>query len=69
MKRKNQWIVNDIEEASQKGLEVCIDGKEYSYQDIQRRCKYLIKEHADYMSDYIYDEKGKVVGIHFNKIR
>lgn len=69
MKNKNQWIISDIEEASLKGLEVCIDGREYTYHEIQRKRRYLIKENADYMSDYIYDETGKVVGIHFNKIR
>lgn len=59
----------DIEEASKKGLEVCIDGKEYTYSDIMRKKRYLVKENANYMSDYIYDEQGKVVGVHYNKVR
>ncbi len=69
MRNKNQWILMDIEEASKKGLEVCIDGKEYTYSDIMRKKRYLVKENANYMSDYIYDEQGKVVGVHYNKIR
>lgn len=69
MKKKNQWILMDIQEASQKGIEIQIDGREYSYSDIMKGNRYIIRENADYMSDYIYDEQGKVIGIHFNKIR
>lgn len=69
MRNKNEWILMDIKEASQRGMEICIDGREYSYADIMRRKRYLVKENTDYMSDYIYDDKGKVVGVHYNKLR
>lgn len=69
MRNRNQWVLMDMEEATQKGLEVRVDGKEYTYSDIMRKKKYILKENVDYMSDYIYDEQGKVVGIHYNKIK
>lgn len=69
MKNRNQWVIMDIQEATQKGLEVQVDGREYTYSDIMRKRRYIIKENVDYMSDYIYNEQGKVVGIHYNKIR
>ncbi|WP_092477526.1 hypothetical protein [[Clostridium] polysaccharolyticum] len=69
MRNKNKWIIMDIEEANRRGLEICIDGKEYTYSDIMRRKRYLVKENADYMSDYIYDEHGKVVGIYYDKVK
>jgi len=68
MKKKNQWVISNIKKASQLGLEVCVDGREYTYTDIRENKDSIIKESADYMSDYIYDERGKVIGIHFNKI-
>lgn len=69
MGNKNQWIIMKIIKASQMGLEVCVDGKEYTYSDIKQRRESIIKENADYMSDYVYDERGKVIGIHFDKIK
>lgn len=69
MKNRNQWILMDIEEASRRGMEIQIDGKEYTYSDIMRGKRYIVKENADYMSDYIYDEQGKIIGIHYNKIK
>lgn len=68
MKNKNQWILANMERASKLGLEICVDGKEYTYSDIREKKNIIIKESADYMSGYVYDEQGKVVGIHFNKI-
>lgn len=69
MRNKNQWVIMKIEKASQMGLDVCIDGKEYTYSDIKQKRESIIKENADYMSDYVYDEQGKVIGIHFDKIK
>lgn len=68
MKKKNQWVISNIKRAGQLGLEICVDGREYTYTDIRKSRYSIIKEKADYMSDYIYDEQGKVIGIHFNKI-
>ena len=68
VKNKNEWVITNLEKASLLGLEVCVDGKEYTYSEIREKKNIIIKESADYMSDYVYDEHGKVIGINFNKI-
>lgn len=68
MIEKNQWIMNKIEQASRMGIEVSVDGKKCDYVDLHKKKSHVIRENADYMSDYTYDENGKIIGIHFNKI-
>lgn len=67
MGEKNLWVISKSMAARERGLPVQIDGKDYygGY----NRIRNMVKEDADYMSDYMSDEQGKIVGLRFNKLK
>ncbi|SFR62733.1 hypothetical protein [Anaeromicropila populeti] len=67
MDKKNEWVLNFIEAANDKGLPVTINGVEYEAE--QKVHKQIIKEKADYMSDYVTDDKGKIIELSFHEIK
>lgn len=67
MGEKNLWVISKSMAAREHGLPVQIDGKDYygGY----NRIRSMVKEDADYMSDYEYDEQGKIVALYFDKLK
>lgn len=66
MERKNEWIKRKIENAHRDGILVRVEGLQCPEGEGKHLA--LIKEEADYMSDYITDESGKIIEIDFNRI-
>lgn len=65
--KDNTWILDEIMDASQKGIPVSINGIAYSSFEIEKASRVL--EDGEYMSDYIGDEHGNIVEIGFDRIK
>lgn len=67
-KENIDWVVMEISQARTNGLRVMIDGIYCdSAEEVNRML--LIREEESYMKDYMGDEKGKIIGIAFDKIK
>lgn len=60
------WLVSEIRQAENTGVEVRIDGRQYSLDDIDRLKQ--VMENSYYMKSYTGDERGKIVQIDFERI-
>lgn len=62
------WVFNEINQAKMAGLSVMIDGIYCnSLEDVDHML--LIREEESYMKDYMGDDKGKIIGIAFDKVK
>lgn len=64
--RTNDWLLNEILDAQEKGVTVAVDGKSYGIQDIPNLCG--VMEAHEYMKSYVCDRSGKIVHIDFDQI-
>lgn len=64
--RTNDWLLNEILDAHEKGVTVAVDGKSYGIQDIPDLCG--VMEAQEYMKSYVCDRSGKIVHIDFDQI-
>ena len=60
------WLVSEIEEAEDNGVEVKVDGRHYSLDEVDE-LKQVMENHY-YMKSYTGDEHGKIVQIDFEHI-
>lgn len=62
------WVFSEINQAKMAGLSVMIDGIYCnSLEDVDHIL--LIREEESYMKDYMGDDKGKIIGIAFDKVK
>lgn len=67
-KEEINWVFNEISQAKSAGLSVMINGIYCnSLEDADHML--LIREEESYMKDYMGDEKGKIIGIAFDKVK
>lgn len=62
------WVFSEISQAKRRGLFVIIDGI-YCESLEQVDHILLIREEESYMKDYVGDDKGKIIGIAFDKVK
>lgn len=60
------WLVSEIEAAADNGVEVKVDGRHYSLNEVEE-LKQVMENHY-YMKSYTGDEHGKIVQIDFEHI-
>lgn len=64
---KLSWVLNEIEQAAQKGISSKVDG---IYYDVSNPPKLpRLREEESYMEEFIGDDTGKIIEIIFHKIR
>ena len=62
------WIFTEVNQAKRNGLFVMIDGI-YCNNPEEVGNMLLIREEESYMKDYMGDDKGKIIGIAFDKVK
>ncbi len=62
------WIFTEINQAKRNGLLVMIDGIYCNSQE-EVNDMLLIREEESYMKDYMGDDKGKIIGIAFDRVK
>lgn len=60
------WLVSEIEEAENSGVEVRVDGIHYSLDNVDKLKQ--VMENNYYMKSYTGDEYGRIVQIDFERI-
>lgn len=60
------WLVSEIEEAENSGVEVRVDGIHYSLDNVDKLKQ--VMENNYYMKSYTCDEHGRIVQIDFERI-
>jgi len=60
------WLVSEIEEAENSGVEVRVDGIHYSLDNVDKLKQ--VMENNYYMKSYTGDEHGRIVQIDFERI-
>ena len=60
------WLVSEIKQAENTGVEVKIDGRQYSLDNVEQ-LKHVM-ENSYYMKSYTGDEHGRIVRIDFERI-
>lgn len=62
------WIFTEINQAKRNGLFVMINGNYCdSLEEVDNML--LIREEESYMKDYMGDDKGKIIGIAFDRVK
>jgi len=59
-------VKHNLERAVRGGASLYLEGERSTPEDIARRC---VKEDMSYMPDYIWNEKGKLTEIRYDKIK
>ena len=59
-------LLQQMQSYEKQGVEITLAGENCSLEEIARAC--AVREHGCYMGDYIWDEKGKLSEIHYDKI-
>lgn len=62
------WVFSEINQAKKAGLAVMINGI-YCNSPEEVENMLLIREEESYMKDYMGDDKGKIIGIAFDKVK
>ncbi len=60
------WLVSEIKEAENSGVEVRVDGIHYSLDNVDKLKQ--VMENSYYMKSYTGDEHGRIVQIDFERI-
>ena len=60
------WLVSEIKEAENSGVEVRVDGIHYSLDNVDKLKQ--VMENNYYMKSYTGDEHGRIVQIDFERI-
>lgn len=60
------WLVSEIKEAENSGVEVRVDGIHYSLDNVDKLKN--VMENNYYMKSYTGDEHGRIVQIDFERI-
>lgn len=60
------WLVSEIKEAEDSGVEVRVDGIHYSLDNVDKLKQ--VMENNYYMKSYTGDEHGRIVQIDFERI-
>lgn len=61
-----EWIINVLQESRMKKVALFVNGVDYTNKDISD--VYMVLEGDTYMSDYIGDEEGRIIQLHFDKV-
>lgn len=62
------WVYREVSQAKNKGLLVMIDG--ICCESLEEADHMLlIREEESYMKDYMGDDKGKIIGIAFDRVK
>ncbi len=64
--RQNQWILEEMAQASERGIRVDVDGVVYNYGTSKKISKIL--EQGSYMLDYEGDMLGRIVALHVDQV-
>ena len=59
-------LLKQMKRYEKQGVELLLSGERCSPEKLASAC--AIKEHGCYMGDYIWDEKGKLAEIHYDKV-
>ncbi len=62
------WIFTEINQAKNNGLLVMINGI-YCNSKEEVDTMLLVREEESYMKDYMGDDKGKIIGIAFDRVK
>lgn len=60
------WLVSEIKQAEAAGVEVKVDGTQYSLDNMEQLKQ--VMENSYYMKSYTGDEHGRIVRIDFERI-
>lgn len=67
-KKKNLWLLEEIKEVYQAGIHVCVNGTCLSSCQAEE-LSMVFERGGDFMRDYIGDEQGKIVEMHYDEVR
>ncbi|MBQ9764766.1 MAG: hypothetical protein IJW18_01050 [Lachnospiraceae bacterium] len=65
--RKYLVLLKELQEYKNKSISLVLEGSLSSPKDIANAC--MVMEEGCYMRDYISNEGGTIVAIHFNRVR
>lgn len=65
LQEMEERVRHNLERAVQGGASLYLEGKRSTPEDIVRCC---IKEEVTYMPDYVWNERGTLTEIHYDKI-
>lgn len=66
LRKPEEEIKQNLEKAVQSGASLYLEGKTCTPEDIARHC---VNEEMSYMADYVWNEKGKLTEIRYDKIQ
>lgn len=64
--QKNKWILNEAVFAKERGIQVDVDGVDYTNKPVESLSKVL--EDGSYMLDYEGDTQGHIVALHIDLV-
>lgn len=65
--RRNKPLRHELESYEKQGVELWLDGQPGSSKEIVQA--YKIAEENDYMRDYVYDQKGGLKSLSFDRVK
>lgn len=66
-KKGKKPLRHELESYEKQGVELWLDGQPGSPKTILQAC--MIAEEGDYMRDYVYDRKGELKSLNFDRIK
>lgn len=67
MKKRKGPLRYELKSYEKQGVELWLDGQPGSLKSIVQACE--IAEESDYMRDYVYDRKGVLKSLSFNRVK
>lgn len=65
-RKELEHFLKEFKKYKDQGVKFVLDGQETSLETVAKVC--VIKERGTYMGDYIGDETGNLIAIHFDKV-
>ncbi|MCD2493177.1 hypothetical protein LQE92_11165 [Lacrimispora sp. NSJ-141] len=65
-RKRYDSLLKQMKRYEKRGVEITLSGEELPLEDIAAAC--AVKEHGCYMGDYIWDDKGVLSEIRYDKV-
>ncbi len=65
-RKRYDSLLKQMKRYEKRGVEITLSGEELPLEDIAAAC--AVKEHGCYMGDYIWDDKGTLSEIRYDKV-
>ncbi|WP_346707386.1 hypothetical protein [Massilistercora timonensis] len=65
--KEAQTLFNELTSYERKGVGIILEGRPASPMQVVRA--YMVREDADYMRDYVMDEKGDIRELYFHDVK